>query len=194
MSPFKPSGTDRANRALLLVLALLFLAVGALVIVRGAGGFGTARARAGLLTPANERFVNDAEWFWPVVGVASALVAVLALVWLMVQAQTRRVAELVVEPDRGSGGIRLRAGALTAALEEELEGYRGVNAASARLAGSPERPHLLLDVTADDRADQHALRQRVETVGIAHARTATGLGELPVHLRWQLAQGQRTIR
>ena len=75
---------------------------------------------------------------------------------------------------------------MTSAVTEEVESYRGVRRASARLIGHPAAPDLILTVTADERTDLGALRTRIEQQTIAHARQATGR-DLPVQLQLRLS-------
>ena len=69
-------GPDRLNAAVLTVLALALVGVGAYGLARGYGAFGDARAAAPILTEDVRSFVSrNGDWFWPVAAVLSLLVA-----------------------------------------------------------------------------------------------------------------------
>jgi len=182
---------DRLNRTVLTLLGLLLTAAGVLGLALSYGAFGVGRARHRVLTPAVRDFAHrNHGWFWPVAAVAAVILALLALRWLLTQLGSDRVGELSLEPDTRTGGTTLQAGAVTSAVTEEVESYRGVHHASARLIGHPTNPDLILTVTADERTDLSALRARIEQQTIAHARQATGR-DLPVHLFLRLSTGGR---
>jgi len=64
----------------------------------------------------------------------------------------------------------------------EIEGYRGVNSARARLIGDAEDPELVVTAGLEESADFTALRQRIETEALTHARQALGNMALPTQL------------
>src|SRR5919202_1225484 len=63
--------------------------------------------------------------------------------------------------DNAAGRYTLAAGAVTDALTQEIETYRGVRAAHARMVGHPGRPRLAVTVDTDHDADLAALRHRI---------------------------------
>lgn len=183
-----PATVDRANRAVLLLLGLLLVGGGGLGLARGFYAFSNSAAHEPLITQAERSFVHrNAGWFWLVVAVGSLVIALLALRWVIAQLSTQRVGTLRLEPDRSAGDTTLQSRALTDAVTDELEGYRGVRGASARLIGVPEEPDLLLTVDLDGRADFGEVRRRVEHEAIPHLRQAVGLERLPIRLRLRVA-------
>lgn len=174
---------DRTNRAALVLLALLLIAGG---VVAGLLGFGVLDALAvpedTLLDNATARFVGDnGAWFWPVVAVLALLLAWLALRWLITLSfSTDRVGELPVQGDPSGGRSTLSASALSRAVVAEVTGYRGVHAANARVVGDSEDPELVLEVTLEESTDLAAVRRRIETEAVAHAREAMDQPALPV--------------
>lgn len=181
---------DRGNRTVLTLLGLLFTAAGAVGLALSYGAFGAGRAQRRVLTTSIRDFAHrNAAWLWPVVAVVFMLLALLALRWLAAQLGSDRVGALPLERDTRAGATTLQAGAVTSAVTDEIESYRGVRRASARLIGNPAQPDLVLTVTADERADLGALRNRIEQHAIPHTRQATGRDALPVHLRLHLASG-----
>jgi len=181
---------DRGNRTVLTLLGLLFTAAGAMGLALSYGAFGTDRARRRVLTPSVRDFAQrNHGWFWLVVAAAAVILALLALRWLAAQLGSDRVGALALERDTRAGATTLQAGAVTSAVTEEVESYRGVRRASARFVGNPVNPDLVLTVTADERADLGVLRDRIEQQAIPHTRQATGRDTLPVILRLHLASG-----
>jgi hypothetical protein len=77
---------DRVNRAVVSLLGLLLLAVGAYGLLRGAGAFGDGRAGDPLRTQDVADFVADNDqWLWAVLAAVALLIAVAALFWLRAQ-------------------------------------------------------------------------------------------------------------
>ena len=173
---------DRLNRVLVALFGLLLLTGGVLALVRSFGGFGRRLADDKLLTDRQTRFAQDNAWVWIVVAVVAVLLALLALRWLLAQLRSDRTGTLDLEPDPRKGATTLHPSAVTNAVCQEIESYRGVRSARARLLHDERHPDLVLDVDLDDRADVAATRSRIETDAVAHTRTALGLGALPTRL------------
>ena len=178
--------TDRAlrvDRAVVALLGLLLLVGGVLALVRSAGGFGDRAAKGRVIT---DGYASLAEryspWTWVVLAVAGLLVALFGLRWLLAQLRTDRLRSLDLEPDDTHGATTLQASAVTTAVTEEVESYRGVRGASASLLHDERRPHLVLQVDVDDRADVAAVRQRVEQEALAHVQQALELDGLTTEL------------
>ncbi len=179
---------DRLNRFLLALLGLLLLAGGVLALVRSFGGFGGRLTHAALITKGQTSFVDrNGGWLWTVVAIVAVVVALLALRWLLAQIGSDRVGHLDLEPDPRSGATTLQSSALTSAVCEEIESYRGVRSARARLLHSGQYPDLVIEVKLDDRADIALTRARIENDAIAHARQALERPDL--HARLVLQPG-----
>ena len=173
---------DRLNRLLVALLGLLLLAGGVLALVRSFGGFGARLTDDRLLTEGHTRFAEDNPWVWIAVAAVAVVLALLALRWLLAQVRSDRAGTLELEPDPRKGATTLHPSAVTAAVCEEIESYRGVRNARARLLHDERHPDLVLDVELDDRADIAATRSRIETDAVAHTRTVLGLDDLPTRL------------
>lgn len=176
------TAAPRRDRLVLAVVGLLLLAGGVLILLRSFGVFGTGVARHRLLTDGQSRFFDQRPWAWALVGAAGALVALLALRWLIAQLRSDRIGAFELEPDPRHGTTVLPAAAVTRALAEEIEGYRGVRSASARLLHDPRHPELLLRVNVEDRSSASAVRTRVEQAALPHAQQAVDLPELPTRI------------
>ena len=175
---------DRTNRALLIVLALLLLAVGLDAGAASVGVYGTATQNNTLMdNPTGHYFGVNGTWLWPVVAVVALIIGVLALRWLIALLfSTDRSGDLLIESGTGAGRTTLANRALTDAVAGEIEGYRGVDSAQARLIGDPGDPELVVRAVLEETADLTALRQRIETEALAHARQALGSMSLPTQL------------
>lgn len=156
---------DRANRIMLLLLALLLIAAGLGAGAASIGVFGSAARHSRLIAnPAGNFIGAQGGWLWPVAAVAAAIIVLLALCWLLALLfSTDRSADLLIHPGSPAGRTTLATGALTEAVAEEIESYRGVNPARARLLGEPDDPELAVTATLEATADLAALRQRIET-------------------------------
>lgn len=175
---------DRTNRTAALLLALLLLAVGLIGALAGFGAFGTVTKHGGLLSNRVGAYFSDhGDWLWPVIAVAAALLALLALRWLLALLfSTDRAGNLTLTGDRSAGRTTLVPAALTDAVSEEISSYAGVQSARARLIGDASSPTLVVGATLHDTADLPRLRRRIETQAIGHARQALANPELPVRL------------
>ena len=90
---------------------------------------------------------------------------------------------------------RLTTGALSEAVEDEIERFRGVDRASARVLGKSTDPLLRLDVKVADDGDLGYIRSRIEQDTVPHARQAVSMDRLPVWVRLAVsAEQQRSVR
>ena len=175
---------DRTNRIMLLLLALLLLAVGLDAGAASIGVYGTATEHSHLMDNPTGHFIGaHGVWLWPVAAVAALIIALLALRWLIALLfSTDRSGDLLIHSGTGAGRTTLANGALTDAVVAEIEGYRGVNSARARLIGDRDDPELVVTAVLEETADFTALRQRIETEALTHARQALGNMSLPTQL------------
>jgi hypothetical protein len=182
--------TVRTNRVVLALVGLLLAVGGAAVLATGTGLFGARVAREPVISRTVERFVDANTWLWPVAGAVAVVLALLSLLWLLRQGRADRVGELPLVRDE-RGHTDLTAAALTGALEDEVEGYRGATRASAVLTGSTAAPRLSLTVTLDGRVPPAELHARLVEQAVAHARTAVGRPDLPVRIELLLPRHPR---
>lgn len=187
---------DRTNRAVLVLFALVLTAAGVAGALAGLGGFGQSIKHEVLVSgQVVDYFGRHGDWLWPVIAVGAAVIALLALRWLLALLfSTDRSGDLPMAGDRTAGRTTLSAAALTDAVAAEVDGYPGVHAAHARLIGDPTAPTLVLTATVEERADLPALRRRIEANAVRHARQALDNPELPVRLDLAITdrQAQRT--
>jgi hypothetical protein len=175
---------DRTNRISLLLLALLLIAAGLDAGAASLGLYGRSTEHSRLLANPTGRFFGaQGAWLWLVAAFAALVIVVLALRWLAALLfSTDRTGDLPIAPDGRPGRTILAAGALTGAVAREIESYRGVDHARARLIGDPGRPRLVVTAILEETADLAALRQRIETEALSHARAALDNPVLPVQL------------
>jgi hypothetical protein len=67
-------------------------------------------------------------------------------------------------------------------VAEEVESYLGVESARARLIGNGRDPELVVTAALQETANLMALRERIETGALAHARSALDNPSLPIQL------------
>ena len=181
-------GTVRANRVMITLIGVVLTAAGLGVLAIGVGLLlPDERLRPVIDRPVDD-FVADNPWFWPVVAAAAAVLALLSLRWLLAQVSSNRVHTIAFEEGGDQGRTRLLADALTSALVQEIESYRGVDRANAHLAGSSTQPRLSLQVLLDGRADVAEIHRRVADEAVAHARIALSTEELPTRLELQVSR------
>ena len=175
---------DRTNRVVLAIFGLLVLAVGVAGLIANLGGFGTAFEQKALFTNRVSRYIGEhGSWLWPVIAVACALIALLMLRWIYVLiASTDRADDVMFKGGDGAGRTVLRPAALAAAVRDEITTYHGVSSAKARVLGDSGDVRLIVTVAVLATADIPALRQRIETQALAHARQALGKSDLPIRM------------
>jgi hypothetical protein len=175
---------DRTNRVMLIVFALLLIAVGLDAGAASIGGYGTATKHSTLMdNPTGRYFGAQGVWLWPVIAVAALIIGVLALRWLIALLfSTDRSGDLLIQPGTGAGRTTLANRALTDAVTGEIEGYRGVDSARARLIGDRGGRELVVRATLEETEDLTALRQRIETEAMRPARESLGNISLPAQL------------
>jgi hypothetical protein len=175
---------DRTNRVMLLLLALVLIAIGTAAGAASLGAFGTATRHSPLIAnPAGNFIGAQGGWLWPATALAAVIIVLLALRWLLtLLLSTDRSGDLPITPGGSAGRTTLVARALTEAVAEEVESYRGVNTARARLLGDPTDPELVVTAALEETADFAALRQRIETAALTHARSAVGNPSMPTQL------------
>ena len=175
---------DRTNRVMLTLFALALTAAGVAGALAGLGALGRAAKHDVLVSdPLSDYVGRHGDWLWPVVALAAAIIALLALRWLLALLfSTDRAGDLPLTGDRSAGRTTLSAAALTDAVASEIHSYPGVHSARARLIGDPLAPTLVVVATLEESADLPALRRRIEANAVRHARQALDNPELPVRL------------
>ncbi len=182
--------TAHVSRTGLVIIGLILLLGAGAVLARGLAASASVHGspHAPLLTHGQVQYPAKNGWVWPVVAAACAVIALLALWWMVAQTNTKTVRRMSVEPDRIHGTTVLPASAATSAVTDELESYPSIRAADAALRGSAVTPDLQLAVTAENRADPATLRTWIETEALPHLRTALERDTIPTMMRLQFSR------
>lgn len=175
---------DKTNRTMLLLLGLILLVGGVAALLSNQGVFSKTLADKPLFDNFISQFIGDnGSWLWPVFAVFCAIIALLCLRWIAtLLTSTDRAGDMTLPGDKSAGRTTVRGWAFTTALVTEIETYRGVDNAHARLVGDDNSPDLVVQVTAMSSVDIGALRSRIETEALAHARQALDRPDLPIRL------------
>lgn len=176
----------RVNRVLLGLLGLLLLAAGLTGLATGLGLVGPDRVRDRVIDAAVTG-ATASGWFRGGLALAAAVVAVLALLWLVSQLRTDRVRNLDLEPDRSRGRTLLHTRAVSDAVTDEVEAYRGVSGAHAHVHGDAANPELVLRTVLDGRVAARDVAERVASDAVPHTRHALDAPDLPVRVEMRLA-------
>jgi hypothetical protein len=175
---------DRTNRAALTLFGLLVFLAGGAGLAGSVGLFGNPLQRKPLLhNTVSDWIGRHGSWLWALAAVAALLLLLFTLRWLLILiVSTDRAGDITVPGDKKLGATNIRPDALTTALTTEIETYRGVDTAKARILGDPTDPELVVAVTLAQTADLAELRHRIQTEALTHARQALGNPYLPIQL------------
>ena len=170
------------NRVVLTALGLLLLAAGGLGLALSAGVFGAWRATYPVLPQEVSTYPDGRPWFWWAVAGVLLLIAVLALLWLLIQLKTDRTTRLDRTTNARDGYTTLHASALTNAVEDEALSVTGVTGASAN-AHEHRGQHVFLRVELVDSANIAEVRSRLEDEVVAHLREGVDDPLFPVTIQ-----------
>ncbi len=173
---------DRGNRAVLTLMGLVLTAGATAGLLLGAGVLGAARSGAPIVPERVRAFAASQPWLWWAVAAAGLLLALLALRWLLAQLSVDRVGRIELTRNARDGMTTLHSGALTDAVQQEVEGIRGVESASAAVVRPGAEHRLVLTVDLADYADVEHVRSRLEGETVAHVRQAVDDPGLPVDI------------
>jgi hypothetical protein len=188
---------DRVERVTFSILGVLLLTAGLYTLLRGLGAFGHDASDDPLLSESTRRFLGDHEAWWWAAGAAAAVLAFiagLALLRRQLRALPRRGGHPLVRR-RDDGVTRVDRGALTGALEDELEHLPDIDRASARLVRAGTHPLLDLRLQVSDDADLGEVRGAVEDDALERFRGAIESDQLAAQVHVKLAtNGHRALR
>jgi hypothetical protein len=185
----------RVNRVIIGLIGLILLLAGVAGLLAGFGVFGSTLEDEAVLSGRVDRFTERQDWFWPALSALTTILALLALWWLIAQLRTDRLRGIDLRPSGRDGQTYLDGDAITDAIEDEVESYRGVSRTRARLSGKRTAPRLTLVVTLDGRVGVGEIRHRVEEQALDHARHALETDWLPTRVDLTLPPAaQRNVR
>jgi hypothetical protein len=175
---------DRTNRFALTLFGLLVLLIGAAGLSTSVGLFGHTFSRHTLFANRVSTYIGQhGGWVWPAAAGVSLIIALIALRWILaLLVSTDRAGDIPIPVATSDGTTILRPAAVTGALTREISTYHGVDNAHGRIIGDGAAPEIVLEVTARQGADLHALYQRIEEEAFAHARQALDKESLPIKL------------
>ena len=181
----------RANRVIIGLTGLILLLVGVAGLLAGFGVFSSTLRHQAVLSGSVDGFTARHSWFWPALAALTAILALLALWWLIAQLRTDRLRGIDLRPSGRDGQTYMQGGAITDAIEAEAESYRGISQARARLSGTRTAPRLSLVLTLDGRVGVAEIRHRVEDQALDHTRRALGTDWLPARVELVLPRATR---
>ncbi|OIK26708.1 alkaline shock response membrane anchor protein AmaP [Streptomyces malaysiense] len=175
------------NRVLIALAGLVLLALGGAVLAVGLGVRPPSWWIHGgphdvLLSRAERTHYRAADWWWPALVAALALLVLGALWWLTAILRPYRLAEIRVDTGDGAAAV-LRARALESALAEEAATGPGVARAQVRLGGRRTKPGARAWLRLAPEVDPSNALTDFTTGPLAHARESAGLPSLPAEVR-----------
>lgn len=174
---------DRTNRFVLTLFGVLVLIIGAAGLAASVGAFGKSFSHRTLFDNRVSIYVGHHGWVWYAAAAVCFVIALLALRWILaLLISTDRAGDIPIPVAMSDGTTILRPAAVIGALTREVSTYHGVDNTHGRIIGDGAAPELVLEVTARQGADLHALFQRIETEAFAHARQALDKENLPIRL------------
>ncbi|MFB7455891.1 alkaline shock response membrane anchor protein AmaP [Streptomyces sp. NPDC056188] len=188
------------NRSLLALAGLILLGGGLLILF---AGFDVYR-RHNLVPPVGwplttpddvllgsadrARWSSQGWWWWPAVIAALALVALLALGWLLAQLRRRRPGALSVGGTLPHEGVELRDRALSDAIAAEAGALPGVEHAAVRITGRPADPRTRVRLTLTPQRAPGAALDALCEGPLRTAHRSTGFPDMPTEVRLQVAR------
>ncbi|WP_330337010.1 alkaline shock response membrane anchor protein AmaP [Streptomyces sp. NBC_00557] len=187
------------NRTLLALAGLVLLGGGLLILFAGLdlyrrhdlappAGWPLTTPADVLLGSADRARWSSQGWWWPAVIAALALVALLALWWLLAQLSRRRPGSLPVGGTPPQEGVELRDHALSEAIANEAGALPGVGHAAVHITGRPARHRTRIDLTLTPEGTPGATLGALCEGPLSTARRSTGLPDPPTEVRLQVSR------
>ncbi|MFF3920500.1 alkaline shock response membrane anchor protein AmaP [Streptomyces sp. NPDC001852] len=187
------------NRTLLALAGLVLLGGGLLILFAGLdlyrrhdlappAGWPLTTSADVLLGSADRARWSSQGWWWPAVIAALALVALLALWWLLAQLSRRRPGSLPVGGTPPQEGVELRDHALSEAIANEAGALPGVGHAAVHITGRPARHRTRIDLTLTPEGTPGATLGALCEGPLSTARRSTGLPDPPTEVRLQVSR------
>jgi hypothetical protein len=187
------------NRILLVLTGLVLLGGGLLILAAGLdlyrrwhlippAGWPLTSPHDILLSSADRtRWSSQGWWWWPAVIAALALIALLALWWLIAQLRRPHPGTIPVGGTPPLEGVELRDRALGDAITAEARHLPDVQKADARITGGTRRPRTRVDLTLSPHGAPGRVLQELCEGPLRNARRSTGADDLPAEVRLRVA-------
>ncbi len=181
------TGVDRRNRFGLMFLGLVCLGMGAYGLARGWGAFGDPAASDPVLVESwRSSFTRNRAWAWPAVALVALVLALVGLRWLRAQLGTAPFTRVDLAHREEGGLTVVRPAGAARALAGDIETYRGVAGASARVTGDPETPEIDLRVDVVKGCNLPLLRNRIEQEALPRFQRALELDAVDASVEFRL--------
>ena len=174
------------DRWLAVLVGFVLLVAGVLVALLSYGVLGTGRAARPLLDPMIVDALRSAPDLSRGIAIAAGvLLVVLGVAWAARSVRPEARPDLALESGADTGMV-VTSGALAEAVSGQAAEIPGVLRARARTVGTGETPALRVTLGLADDADVREVLTRLHDDVITTARTALGIGPLPVAVRLEL--------
>ncbi|MGW2561148.1 alkaline shock response membrane anchor protein AmaP [Streptomyces sp. NPDC001514] len=182
------------NRLLLGLFGLVLLGGGLLVLTPGLDLYRRRHLTPPVgwpLTTPNDVLLNAADrarwssqgWWWPMVIATLALVALLALAWLVAQLRRHHPGAMPLGGTPPHEGVELRDRALSDAIAAEAGDLPDVRRATARITGSAGHPQLHVNLTLTPHGAPVSVLHDLCSGPLEDARRSCGWQSLPTEAR-----------
>ncbi|RZB13272.1 alkaline shock response membrane anchor protein AmaP [Streptomyces sp. F001] len=182
------------NRLLLGLAGLVLLGGGLLVLTPGLdlyrrlhlpppAGWPLTTPDNVLLNAADRTRWSSQGWWWPLVIATLALIALLALAWLVTQLRRHHPGGMPLGGTPPHEGVELRDRALSNAVAAEAGDLPDVRRATAHITGSATHPHLHVTLTLAAHGAPAAVLRDLCSGPLEHARRSCGWQNLPTEAR-----------
>lgn len=186
------------NRSLLALAGLILLCGGLLILFAGLDiyrrhdlvppvGWPLTTPNDVLLGAADRARWSSQGWWWPAVIAVLALVALLALWWLLAQLRRGRPGTLPVGGTPPQEGVELRDRALSDAITAEAGALPGVEEAAVRITGGPAQPRARVMFALTPQGEPGVVLDALFAGPLRTASRSTGSPPLPTEVRLQVA-------
>ncbi|WP_018334431.1 alkaline shock response membrane anchor protein AmaP [Actinomycetospora chiangmaiensis] len=174
------------DRTLVVLSGLVLLALGVLVVLLGAGVFGSNRAQRPLFDPVLTgwvaRNVDLTRWIAIAAGV---VLLVVGLVWAVRSLRPEPRPDVVLSETPGER-LTVDHSAVADAVRHDAEAIDGVSRARVRMVGTERRPALRMSLWLVEGTDVRDVWADIDGRVLARARQAFSVDALPTAVRLEL--------
>jgi hypothetical protein len=185
---------DAVNRTVLIVLGLVLLVGGAYALLRSYGAFGGGQADDRQVTDdVRAWFHRNADWFWPLMALVSALVAFAALRWLWMQRPDPMPSDDLVYGGE-QGATVVHSAVLGDAVEDDLVHGPLVETARVGVQRTSGWTLLVTRLAVRDGTSVDTVADDIMGPAVQHCRDAIELDDVAARVVLDYADGGRSVR